>query len=231
MDANGVLTYGMTTYFQALDVREALAHEFAAAALKGEPTWDDLPLRRSTTDLPMAAGVLTLTLSRDGHFLAHQRDGRAVADAGGNITAVPAGTFQPTSDHTAAHDFDLWRTIMREYAEELLGYPERRGTIDYDNDEPFATLDKARQDNRIQLYYYGTTMDPLTLGVSHLTVAVLDELPQDIATTNDEGRVLKGIPFTEQAIAELEPRLSLGTLHLLRRAHLDRERLLAPGPQ
>ncbi|WP_121393542.1 hypothetical protein [Actinokineospora cianjurensis] len=74
-------------------------------------------------------------------------------------------------------------------------------------------------------------MDPLTLGVGHLTVAVLDELPQDIATTNDEGRVLKGIPFTEQAIAELEPRLSLGTLHLLRRAHRDRERLPAPGPQ
>lgn len=51
---------------------------------------------------------------------------------------IAAGEFQPASVALwdRRNDFDLWRNIVREYSEELLGTPEHDGTrikpIDYD---------------------------------------------------------------------------------------------------
>ena len=43
---------------------------------------------------------------------------------------IPAGEFQPASVALwdRRNDFDLWRNIVREYSEELLGTPEHDGT-------------------------------------------------------------------------------------------------------
>jgi hypothetical protein len=83
--------------------------------------------------------VSTLTIRRDGdraEFLMHRRDPRAVAAAGGMLQVIPSGIFQPSSLLPAARaaDFDLWRNIQRELAEELLGMAEADGhgqPVDY----------------------------------------------------------------------------------------------------
>ncbi|MEV0681699.1 hypothetical protein AB0I60_34775 [Actinosynnema sp. NPDC050436] len=80
-------------------------------------------------------------------------------------------------------------------------------------------------------------MDPLRLGASQRTVAVIDDgtfdrLLGDTVTVNDEGRTVVtggrvGVPFTADAIDRLEPRLTSGALTLLRLAWQDRRTLLA----
>jgi hypothetical protein len=100
---------------------------------------DPFDLRRRAV-IP-AITTLTLRLRRypaEPSFLLHWRDPSKVATAAGVYNVVPAGEFQPPSvalwDRHS--DFDLWRNVVREYSEELLGAPEHNGTrthpIEYD---------------------------------------------------------------------------------------------------
>lgn len=249
------LTFGTTTFFEVFDIKECLAHEFKAAWLASAgsvPDWSALPLRSAIGDpfdparLLMSPGISTLTIRKDRRgehrFMLHQRDGRAVADGGGMCTVMPSGEFQPSSLAAAdvRNDFSLWRNIMREYSEEFLGNPEHdgagAGSIDYAEQEPFRSLDRARADGRFRLWHYGLVMDALTLGASQRTVAVVDDevfdrLFTELVATNDEGTVIgeggrTDIPFTSEAVDRLEPRLSASSLTLLRLALRDRRNLL-----
>lgn len=71
-------------------------------------------------------------------FLLHWRDPGKVATGAGSHALIPAGEFQPSSAARwdRHNDFDLWWCLVREYAEELLGEPERDGSsgepLDYD---------------------------------------------------------------------------------------------------
>lgn len=249
------LTFGTTTFFEVFDIKECLAHEFKAAWLASGgsvPDWSALPLRSAIDDpfdptrMLMSPGISTLTIRKDRQgehrFMMHQRDGRAVADGGGMCTVIPSGEFQPSSLAAVDvhNDFSLWRNIMREYSEEFLGNPEHDGagarSIDYAEQEPFQSLDRARIDGRFRLWHYGLVMDALTLGASQRTVAVVDDEVFDrlftgLVATNDEGRVIgeggrTDMPFTSEAIDRLEPRLSASSLTLLRLAWRDRRILL-----
>ena len=253
---NGLgLTFGTTTFFEAFDVKQALAHEFKAAWLASGgsvPDWTGLPLRSAIGDpfdpkrLLMSPGISTLTIRRDRRgehrFVLHERDGGKVADGGGLCTVMPAGEFQPSSVDPAdvRNDFCLWRNIMREFSKEFLGTPEHDGcgshSIDYAGQEPFCSFERARAQGRFRPWHYGLVIDPLTLGASQRTVAVVDDevfdrLFADLVATNDEGRVVGGggrtdLPFTGEAIDRLDPRLSASSLTLLRLAWRDRGRLL-----
>ncbi|WP_418155355.1 helix-turn-helix transcriptional regulator [Actinoalloteichus caeruleus] len=249
------LTFATTTFFEVFDVKECLAHEFKAAWLAAGgsvPAWSALPLRSALGDpfdplrLLMSPGISTLTIRRDRRgehrFMMHQRDGRAVADGGGLCTVMPSGEFQPSSVAAVdvRNDFSLWRNIMREYSEEFLGNPEHDGagasSIDYAGQEPFRSFERARAEGRFRLWHYGLVMDPLTLGASQRTVAVVDDEVFDrlftgLVTTNDEGHVVgeggrTDMPFTDDAIDRLEPRISASSLTLLRMAWRDRRFLL-----
>ncbi|SES27359.1 helix-turn-helix domain-containing protein [Actinokineospora terrae] len=249
------LTFGTTTFFEVFDAKEYLAHEFKAAWLAAGgsvPTWDALPLRSALGDpfdparMLMSPGISTLTIRKDTHgehrFVVHQRDGSAVADGGGMCTVMPSGEFQPSSFAAVDvdNDFSLWRNIMREYSEEFLGNPEHDGSgarsIDYAGDEPFRSFEQARTDGRFRLWHYGLVMDPLTLGASQRTVAVVDgevfdRLFTGLVATNDEGHIVgeggrADMPFTAEAISRLESRFSASSLTLLRLAWRDRHHLL-----
>ena len=150
------LDFGLAAYFDKLDVSEALGHEMAGAAWPtrrlsaieqrpaGRLPFRDLigdPFDPSRRAIIPAITTLTLRLRRypaEPSFLLHWRDPAKVATAGGVYHVIPAGEFQPSSvalwDRT--NDFDLWRNIVREYSEELLGEPEHDGTrtqpIDYE---------------------------------------------------------------------------------------------------
>ncbi|WP_177154312.1 hypothetical protein [Actinosynnema pretiosum] len=216
------------------------------------PGWDALPLRQAIGDpfdpqqLVMLPGIVTLTIRRSacgGHrFVLHERDGDAGADGGSLCSLMPAGEFQPSSVQVVdvRNDFSLWHSIMREYSEEFLANPEHDGNgaraIDYASEEPFASVERARAAGRLRVWHYGLVVDLLTLGPSQRTVAVVDDDEFDRlfgarARVNDEGRVVgedgrADIPFVEEAITRLEPRLSPGALSLLRMAWRDRDLLL-----
>lgn len=249
------LTFGSTTFFEAFDVKESLAHEFRAAWLRCGgclPEWESLPLRKSISDpfdprgILLSPGVITLTIRRDKwgehRFMVHQRDGAAVADGGDMYSVMPGGEFQPSSVASVdvRNDFSLWRNIMREFSEEFLGNPEHDGggpsSIDYARDEPFRSFEAARTAGRFRMWTYGLIMDPLTLGASQRTVAVVDDDVFDtvfasLVDTNDEGRVVSvgpgiGVPFTESAVDHIVRRMSASSAALLRFAWRDRDLLL-----
>ncbi|MBO0707743.1 MAG: helix-turn-helix transcriptional regulator, partial [Candidatus Dormibacteraeota bacterium] len=163
-------TFGLATYFDKLDVAEAVGHEMAVVAMRKEgatePRWADLPFRSLIGDpfelrrRAILPAITTLTLRRDpgertATFLLHWREPDKVATAGGLFDAIPAGEFQPSSlsPWDQRNDFDLWRNIVRELSEEFLGNPEHDGTssepIDYEGWPLFRNLAGARADRRL----------------------------------------------------------------------------------
>jgi len=88
-------------------------------------TIDTLTVRRDTTD-----GSYT--------FFLLARDTTKVVVGGGQYGVIPAGEFQPASiaPTSMQADLDLWRNMVREYSEELLGQPEHDGSsgqqLDYE---------------------------------------------------------------------------------------------------
>jgi hypothetical protein len=197
-------------YFGHLDTSEILAYEMAAV----ERSWfklrrsyrqtigDPFDLRARSTSL----GVLTLTicLTADGaRFLMHSRDGDQIVVASKVIHVVPAGEFTPSSVNLEANteDFDIWNTIMREYAEELLDKEEAYGKEgvgpNYTHDTPYRELNEARQDGTLRIYALGIGLDPLTWKPELFTVcvfesAIFDSIFQAIAKRTWEGTILRG---------------------------------------
>ncbi len=178
-----VLRFGRGTYFDSINTGEAAAHEYAARQLN-----PDTPqgLRKKPGD----AG-----------FLLHWRDPAKVGHAGGLYQVVPSGVFQPTQSEQ--HDFSLWRNLVRELAEELLGHPEGTPVS-----SPFAErLSQGLGDGTVQAYCVGLGVDPLTFATDLLTVLsidsqLFDELFGQLVQGNEEGKVLAPQPFTAEVIEE-----------------------------
>jgi hypothetical protein len=243
----GTLAFGPGTFFQGYDIGAAVAHEHAAAvagglaredlrALVGDPR--ELTRRRANL------AISTLTLRADGAaatFPLHWRDPAKVGHAGGLYQVIPVGIFQAADDGPAsqAQDFDLWRGMIREFAEELLGTPEDYGpagtAVDY-GAWPFARrLTGARAVGSVRPWVLGLGVDPLTLATDLLTAVVIDapvfdELFGAMVSSNAEGRIRPGLPFTAETVSRLttrEPMQAAGAA-LLRLAWRHRARLL-PG--
>ena len=243
------LDFGLAAYFDKLDISEALGHELAAACMDaGVPESvatlaGRLPFRALAGDpfdlqrravIP-AITTLTIRLRRypaEPTFLLHWRDPAKVATAAGIYDVIPAGEFQPSSVALwdRRNDFDLWRNIVREYAEELLGEPEHDGTrsqpIAYEDWPLYQRLEQAQTDGSVTSFVLGLGLDALTLAGTILTVVIIDD---DVFTEafgsmvrfNDEGEVVavgggtpaEGVPFTEAAVSrmlETEPMASPG---------------------
>jgi transcriptional regulator with XRE-family HTH domain len=254
------LAFGYTSYFASVvDVSGALAHELAAAPV---PTaLGELPFRTLVGDpfdlarRPLLPSINTLTIRADGprsSFLLHYRDPASVVTVAGSSHVMPAGVFQPSSlaPWHQANDFSLWRSSLREFAEELLNLDEADGSspdpIDYAATEPFAAMDAARAADGFRMFFYGIGLDPVTLCGEILSVAVIDAdvfdtLFAELAPINSEGSVLSaqptnpgaGIPFTQATMHRLldspdarTPALAPPAIALLRLAWKDRVRLL-----
>ncbi|ADB31257.1 hypothetical protein Kfla_2178 [Kribbella flavida DSM 17836] len=209
------LSFGDMTYFDAMDVSEAIAHETAAGLVVNgtsvaPPTWRGLKLRKAVGDpfdLQRRAQILsinTLTIRLDksgsGTVILHNRSAANVATSGGIIGVMPAGVFQPSTIRAGQRgdDFDLWRNIMREYSEEYLGNAEHAGDgygADYST-EPFASLKQARSDGRFRVYCAGLALGALDLWAGLETIAVIeaevfDDIFAGLVDANEEGTVLR----------------------------------------
>jgi transcriptional regulator with XRE-family HTH domain len=243
------LKFGLGAYFDKLDVCEALSHELAAACMAFGP--DVVPAqlagRLPFRDLignpfdcnrrPIIPGVATLTIRlrrypAEPTVLLHWRDPAKVANTAGIYHVIPAGEFQPSSVALwdRHNDFDLWRNIVREYSEELLGVPEHDGSrsqpIDYDAWPLYRDLQQARTDGELAVFFLGMGACPLILSTSMLTVAVISDdvftsLFGSMVRVNEEGELVAvgdgapadGVPFTESTVTRLltsEPITSSG---------------------
>lgn len=173
LEGDAVLRLGPARYFDGVNVGEAVAHELAASP-------PGLPLRTRIGDpcdltrRPALVAITTLTLTRSGSYVLHWRDPEKVAHAGGLHQVMPVGVFQPLTDERA--DLDLWRCMVREYSEELLGTSEDYGPGFDQESWPFhRALTRARAEGRLRVHCLGLGVDPLTLAVDVLTVAVFDD--------------------------------------------------------
>ena len=215
------LDFGRGRYFDAVDAGTAAAHEYAAAELGVR--YDSVraaigdPCDLSARPAMMAVATLTLRLDRDAgtaSFPLHFRDPAKVGHAGGMYQVIPAGIFQPSGEASwnEANDFDLWRCMLREYAEELLGADEdhdsERVPIDYGG-WPFARrMTALREAGRIQAWCLGLGVDPLTFATDLLTVTVFDapvydELFGGLVRSNAEGTVIAARSFDSATVDEL----------------------------
>ena len=198
------LAFTRGRYFDGIDTGEAAAHDYAAMRLDGRPAG----LRASIGDpchlggRPANLAIATLTLRLDrargqASFLLHWRDPAKVGHAGGLYQVIPVGVFQPAGEGAADEraDFSLWRSMIREYAEELCGRSEDYGTLDYEA-WPFARrMTEALDGGQIRVWCLGLGVDPLTYATDLLTVAVIDsdvfdELFRLTPRGNEEGTVL-----------------------------------------
>jgi hypothetical protein len=232
----GHMDLSLGRYFDGVNVTEALAHELAGA-------WPDPPRPAAAGSLPFReligdpcdlsrrsamCAITTLTLRRtaagDASFLLHWRDPAKVTHAGGLYQVMPVGIFQPADDNPSSvrSDLSLWRSMAREFSEELLGTPEDYGELgtplDYGRWPFYRELAAAREGGKLGVACVGLGVDPLTFAADILTVAVFDSdvfdrLFAGLVAANAEGRVTgpgaaaapgtPGVPFTREAIRRL----------------------------
>jgi hypothetical protein len=210
---SGQIGLGYMRYFDMIDTGEALAHELALAQIDSNgnlrpdpPNWDEIPFRKLMPDpfdlriYPLMLSISTLTIRRSragATFLLLRRGKGQVAIAGGMLSVMPTGVFQPASI-MPTHDteeFDMWQNMMREYSEEFLGNPEHDGNgdpIDYAHQEPFRSLNAARDAGKVKVYCLGAGLDALNFVGDILTVAIFDantfdDIFADLVESNDEG--------------------------------------------
>ncbi|RSN69967.1 transcriptional regulator [Actinomadura sp. WAC 06369] len=202
-----VLRLSPARYFDGVNVGEAVAHELAAGR-RGlrDRIGDPCDLARRTV-LP---AITTVTLTASGTYLLHRRDPAKVAHAGGLLQVMPVGVFQPLRAADERRDLDLWRCMVREYAEEVLGRDEDYGAA-FDQDAwPFhRALTAARTAGRARAHLLGIGVDPLTLALDVLTAVVFDddafaELFGDAVEVNAEGEVARA-PFDGTVPAPMQP--------------------------
>ena len=216
------LAFTMGRYFDAVDAGGPAGHEYAAARLGlidrcayrdafGDPT--DLAVRSSA----VATSALTLRYDRaagTATFPMHLRDAALVGHAGGLYQVIPVGIFQPSGEApwNGARDFDLWRGLLREYAEEFLGAAEDYGSeaapIDYGAWPLAKAMTDGLGDGSVRAYCLGLGTDPLTFAMDLLAVVVIDaplydDLFAGMVTDNAEGTVISPRPFDEPTIADL----------------------------
>ena len=239
------LVFTRGRYFDGIDTGEAAAHEYAAKRLDGRPAGlrgsigDPRDLHRRPVNLGIS--ILTLRLDRAtgrASFPLHWRDPAKVGHAGGLYQVIPVGVFQPSGEAAASErgDFSLWRSMIREFAEELRGrsedYGSEKGPLDYDS-WPFARrMTEALDRGQIGVWCLGLGVDPLTYATDLLTVAVIDSLVFDDEFSlnprhNEEGEVLAAREFAGHVIDRLvtrEPVQAAGAA-VLRLAWAHREAL------
>jgi hypothetical protein len=206
------MTFTESSYFEYLDTTEVLAFEAARRErsrqrIDGRGTYrrklaDPFSFRNHVVSL----GINTLTLrvdeNRAGFFLL-RRDPTHVVNNSTMVCAIPAGEFTPSdlTSEALENDRDLWKNIMREYAEEFLGDADAVGQggrwIDYSAESPYAELNHAKETGGLRIKILGFGIDPLTWKPELLTVCLIDSEVFDtvfakMVDRNDEGLLLTG---------------------------------------
>jgi len=142
-----------------------------------------------------------------------------------------SSSHQASPPHDLTNDFDIWRNIVREFSEEMLGTPEHDGSrstpIDYEAWPFYRLLGQARAEGKLTAFCLGAGLDALTLAATILTAVVIDddvfdEAFRDVVQVNAEGITIfdehgkdtgQGLPFADRTVTRL----------------LEREPMASPG--
>jgi hypothetical protein len=217
------LVFGRGRFFDGSDASGAAGLEYAAAergvASAGLPYRAALggPAGLARRSAMLATCALTLRHDRAAGaatFPLHYRQPGKVSHAGGLYQVIPVGVFQPSGEApwNEANDFSLWRGLLREYAEELLGADEDHGseqaTIDYPGWPMARAMTDGLADGTVRAWCLGLGADPLTFALDLLIAVVIDaplydELFGDLVEANAEGQVIKPRPFDAPTVAAL----------------------------
>lgn len=220
------LAFGRGRFFDGVDAGGAAGHEYAAtrpgapAGGAGRCPYRDAlggPAGLSRRSATVAVSALTLRHDRSAgtaSFPLHYRQPGKVSHAGGLYQVVPVGVFQPSGEApwNEANDFSLWRGLLREYAEELLGADEDHGSerapIDYDGWPLARAMTNGLAGGRVRAWCLGLGADPLTFALDLLAVVVIDAPLYDdlfgaLVDVNAEGRVIAPRPFDEPTVTRL----------------------------
>lgn len=232
-DGGFSLRAGTTTYWDGYDSWAALQFEAAHHLRQTSGASIAGPYRRSLgspfslTNRNCAIGLSALTVvltSRGPFFYLQRRGAGTVATMGGMAGLIPAGEFQPSSAAYAAvrSDADVWRCVMREFAEEFFGRPDlneqRAALVDYERESPFRELQRARRNGQVRPYVLDIGFDPVTWKAGIRLVCVFDEdayleILHGMQPSSDEGRLelpslhragsepLAGMPLDEETVA------------------------------
>lgn len=230
----GRLWFGQSCYFDKIDMGEALAHELSSAVINATLTWPELPFRSLVSDpfdlalRTVNTSINTLTIRYDrasgqASFFLLRRDPAKVVVGGGEYGLVPAGEFQPASvsPDSLLSDLSIWRNIVREYSEELLGRPEHDGSsgrpLDYERWPFFRAMEQARERGKLRVYVLGVALCAVSLNATVMTAAVIDSvvfdsLFRELTHLNAEGEVVtclgdgkerSGVAFDEATVNHL----------------------------
>ena len=241
-EAGPRLVFGRGRFFDGIDTGGAASHEYAAAQLgevtgvvTGSPEAGagagvrgaqarcayrvalGGPTSLTRRSAPMATSALTLRYDRSAGtatFPLHYRHPGQVSHAGGLYQVIPVGVFQPSGEApwNEANDFSLWRGLLREYAEELLGADEDHGSerapIDYAAWPLAKAMTDGLADGRVRAWCLGLGADPLTFALDLLAAVVIDaplydDLFGETVDANAEGRVIKPRRLDDPSVTKL----------------------------
>jgi hypothetical protein len=232
------LAFGRGRFFDSVDTGGAAAHEYAASRLgaAGPSGMAAVAVSRAgaaarcpyraalggPTGLarraaPLAVSALTLRHDKragTATFPLHYREPGKVSHAAGLYQVIPVGVFQPSGEArwNEANDFSLWRGMLREYAEELLGADEDHGSelapIDYATWPLAKAMTGGLADGRVRAWCLGLGADPLTFAIDLLAAVVIDApLYDDLfgaaVDANAEGQVTGPRPFDHASVSAL----------------------------
>lgn len=254
--ANGPrLVLGEGNYFDLIDQSGPLTMELSAATRRtpgSPPAWRRLPLRSRFKTDPLSLGhrvvlasVGTLTIRRTpdgrGEFFALYREPGKTAVADGTYNVLPGGMLQPASISPLSlrRDLSVWRNIMREFNEEMLGADEAigKGGTDVDYDQPpYSGFERALADGTLRVWTLGMGLEALILTPLLLTIAVFeahvfDALFASMVSSNDEGIVITRLPLREAEVGDLLKRSNVAPpLAALLHLALQHQDLLLSGP-
>jgi hypothetical protein len=192
-DGRAIFTYGPCSYFDYYDTCEIHALKMAALG-----DGDASSITTGVFDLGRKAsvpGVNTLTiflnykpvgLSPGNYFLLHRRSSKTV-QAGNTVHVVPSGQHQPSQAHFGLDDdISIWRTMVREFCEEIYGVPEAHGLRTAAGDQLLSPVfrrivDPLFRSNASRTFLLGVGLDPVTAKAEILVTTVIDFGKVDIS--------------------------------------------------
>lgn len=197
------LRFGRAAYFDHIDTGELMVFELAMALALDEsirdtpdlqarlPTlmhelpvrtflggWDHLASRPSLAGVNMAC-IFVDHQSGDA-FVPLLRRRKNLGTAAEIQHVIPAGEFQPTTgtDDAFKKHCTLWQTLLREFAEEILGDEEaesdRLDMRELARRESVSVCLELVRAGKWQTYYLGTALDPATLKPEIMLCSVID---------------------------------------------------------
>ncbi|MBV8979157.1 MAG: hypothetical protein JOZ13_17435 [Alphaproteobacteria bacterium] len=210
-------TFGPTKYFNYVDSLEAMSAELADFALRNPGVTPSKLPRRGPADRifdfrqrSAFAGVNCILLLKNYYrgnrsrsrvsaphqFVLHDRRGDAL-EARNTFHVVPAGGHQPAKEFGNNNEWSIWRTIVREFCEELFDKEEAHKLIKGGGDfiehpEIKPLIDKVFRKGAAKVFLFGVGLDPVTTKPEILAGIVVDWQKIDTATelhieTNYEG--------------------------------------------